>query len=1038
MPDLNTPSSLPRLADHGLLSLMAMFEDNFSVDWILEMSGLKASEILQELDKLFERKILQKEGPGVYSFRNEAQRKKIAQSVPQAEKELWHRSIAGIYFREMQSQDEAVLAASSHLIHLKNGEQECKVLMKAGDIYRKTHRHQKALQCYQKIIDDLEMAASTQAYQLFTNAVIAVSKIVELAPDVEATVPPLKTAVQKARDRKDDAHTALLEMHLAKNEWFCSHFNQAMRHFNRGWALAEKIDDPALKRSAVFLSTFFLYAQGRLREVIRNYEEVVSDIDKYPRGRFPMLSAQVVGVCYAFNGQIKRGMGLMDAIYEKCRSVGDLYVGSYVGYHIGSLLIELGQYEEAIYYLDLALDHALQTNNTYNSILISLNLALAHFRNHNQKEAVSYLSEAVRVTRERGIKIETHIYQNAEMFWAMEQGQLPAVQAALAMEDLKEWQKSRNILIKGGAYRYQALLEEKRGVETSKVLRSMKLSEKWLEESGHEIQLARTRMEMARLYLSMGQEKKAKGAMQKSAELLDSFLHDQVPDNLRFLLKDLRTDKNLLEEIMKLGQELATIRNDRDLVRHILATVNRITGAERGAVFLVNKETGKPAVVLRAARNIMEQDISRPEFQSSMKMVREAAFTGRARFRLTEAPRQSHPLENKVVHSCICVPMKFRETVLGVLYVDNRIFPSALKESDIRILDFFSSQAAIALDNARIHEQNRALIRKLEEEKRYLEEQQSEFQPPVEFVGECSAVRKVLNDVKKIAATDSTVLILGETGVGKELISTAIHERSSRAGKPFIRVNCSMFPEGLIASELFGHEKGAFTGADKRRLGRFELADGGTLFLDEIGDISHEVQVRLLRVLQNKEFERVGGRTTLRSDFRLLAATNRDLREDVKTGRFREDLYYRLNVLSLKIPPLRERKEDIPLLVDYFLDRHAKNLGKPRGAVTPEDLDKLVAYDWPGNVRELENVIERSAILSSGARLEIPDLSQSGASFALDRDAVSLEENERRHILWALKKTGGKVRGPGGAAELLEINHNTLFSRIKKLGIKRK
>ncbi|MBI9076753.1 MAG: sigma 54-interacting transcriptional regulator [Desulfatibacillum sp.] len=1038
MTDQNLSSFRSLHAPPGVAGLMALFEGAFSVDWILEMSGLKASEILQELENLFEKGILEKHGPGLYRFKDDTLRKEIAHSMPKEDRELWHRSIAGIYFREMGPREDAVLAASNHLLHLENDEEGCRTLLKAGDIHRKAHRHQKALLCYQRIIDDLENSDTPEGYELFTSAAIAVSKMVELAPDVEATVPPLKTAIQKARKRGDDSRTALLEMHLAKNEWFCSHFNQALRHFDRGWALAEKIDDPSLKRSAVFLSTFFLYAQGRLREVIRNYEEVVSDIDKYPKGRFPLLSAQVVGVCYAFNGQIKRGMGLMDAIYEKCRSTGDLYVGSYVGYHIGSLLIELGQYEEAIQYLDLALDHAAQTSNTYNSVLISLNLALAHFRNNNKDKAVKYLGEAIRITREKGIMIETHIYQNAEMFWAMEQGQLPGVKDALAIEEIREWQKSRNILIKGGAYRYQALLEEKRGGAKDKVLRSMKLSEKWLEESGHEIQLARTRMDLARLYLSMGQEKKAKDTMLKSAELLDTFLYDQVPDNLRFLLKDLRTDKNLLEEIMKLGQELATIRNDRDLVRHILATVNRITGAERGAVFLVNKEKGKPAVVLRAARNLMEQDISRPEFQSSMKMIREAAFTGRARFRLTEAPRQSDPLKNKAVHSCICVPLKFRETVLGVLYVDNRIFPSALKESDIRILGFFSAQAAIALDNARVHEQNRALIRKLEEEKRYLEEQQSEFQPPVEFVGDCAPVRKVLADVKKVAGTDSTVLILGETGVGKELIASAIHDQSARAGKAFIRVNCSMFPEGLIATELFGHEKGAFTGADQRRLGRFELADGGTLFLDEVGDISHEVQVRLLRVLQNKEFERVGGRATLRSDFRLLAATNRDLRQDVKSGKFREDLYYRLNVLSLKIPPLRERKADIPLLVDYFINRHARHLGKPRGTLNHEDLEKLIAYEWPGNVRELENVIERSAILSSGARLEIPDLIQGATALSQEREAATLEENERNHIAWALKRTGGKVRGPGGAAELLQINHNTLFSRMKKLGIKRK
>jgi len=273
--------------------------------------------------------------------------------------------------------------------------------------------------------------------------------------------------------------------------------------------------------------------------------------------------------------------------------------------------------------------------------------------------------------------------------------------------------------------------------------------------------------------------------------------------------------------------------------------------------------------------------------------------------------------------------------------------------------------------------------------------------------------------------------------VGKELVARAIHHQSARRGNPFIRVHCSSLPETLIPSELFGHEKGAFTGATQRRIGRFELADGGTLFLDEIGDLPPDIQVRLLRVLQNKEFERVGGSETLRSDFRLVTATNRDLEELMKAERFRGDLYYRLNVFPIVVPPLRERKEDIPLLAYYFLKNYSRKMGKNFERISEEEMEKLLQYHWPGNVREMENIIERGTILSTPPYFRVPELYSPRQETSSLQNAVTLQENERRHILWGLQKTKWKVRGTGGAAELLNIHPSTLEFRIKKLGIQR-
>jgi formate hydrogenlyase transcriptional activator len=350
-------------------------------------------------------------------------------------------------------------------------------------------------------------------------------------------------------------------------------------------------------------------------------------------------------------------------------------------------------------------------------------------------------------------------------------------------------------------------------------------------------------------------------------------------------------------------------------------------------------------------------------------------------------------------------------------------------------------------------------LRQLGLQNEYLQEEIKSAHNFGKIVGHSRALAEVLDKVRLVAETDSSVLILGETGTGKELFARAIHSSSPRKDRPLIKVNCSALPTGLIESELFGHEKGAFTGATEKRIGRFELANSGTIFLDEIGEVSGEVQLKLLRVLQEREFERLGGRETIRVDVRVIAATNRDLQRAVAEGSLRQDLYYRLSVFPLQVPPLRERPEDIPLLVHYFVGRHAARIGRRISRVPKATMERLVAYPWPGNVRELENVIERAVILSAGPDLEVAAEALSApVERADDSDAarqpdeprqvrasvrspidspLTLEEIDRTHIVEVLQRTGWKIDGADGAARLLKLHPSTLRSRIKKLGIRR-
>lgn len=334
------------------------------------------------------------------------------------------------------------------------------------------------------------------------------------------------------------------------------------------------------------------------------------------------------------------------------------------------------------------------------------------------------------------------------------------------------------------------------------------------------------------------------------------------------------------------------------------------------------------------------------------------------------------------------------------------------------------------------------LKNRLEEENIYLKSEIQDARLFSKIVGKSNALVYVLSRVKDVAETDATVLVQGETGTGKELITRAIHEQSKRSEKPFVKVNCAALPSSLVESELFGHERGAFTGAEQLRKGRFELADGGTLFLDEISELTLETQTKLLRVLQDGEFERVGGSQTLKVDVRVISATNHDLNQEVEKGRFRPDLFYRLNVYPITVPPLRKRREDIPLLVEHFIPQIASRIGKHIDQISPLMMEQSMGYDWPGNVRELKNVLERAIITTPDSVLRLPsEFNQTTVKQPKNVDVMenlsTLDDMERRHILTVLKTTNWRISGPDGAAKILDLNPSTLRSRIKKLDIKR-
>ncbi len=397
-----------------------------------------------------------------------------------------------------------------------------------------------------------------------------------------------------------------------------------------------------------------------------------------------------------------------------------------------------------------------------------------------------------------------------------------------------------------------------------------------------------------------------------------------------------------------------------------------------------------------------------------------------------------------------CVPLLAHGRKLGVLGVGS-FREDAFSAADQELLGHIANQIAIAVENALAYREIETLKNKLNEEKLYLEEEINTAYDFEGIIGSSPALRRILKQVETVAPTDSTVLIQGETGTGKEMIARAIHSLSERRQRTLVKLNCAAIPTGLLESELFGHEKGAFTGAIAQRIGRFELAHKGTMFLDEVGEIPLELQPKLLRVLQEQEFERLGNARTQRVDVRLLAATNRDLAQMAAENRFRSDLFYRLNVFPITIPPLRERPEDIPVLARFFANKFAGRMKKQIETISAEAVAVLQRYHWPGNIRELENMIERAVILTVGAELQIPlpeinvpakpaiAVAHSVSALAppSSSDSATLEAIEREHILRTLRETDWVVGGPAGAAARLGMKRTTLQNRMRKLGITR-
>ncbi|MBU3917521.1 GAF domain-containing protein, partial [bacterium] len=696
-----------------LMALTALFDGHFSIDWIVELTNLKISQVISILEDAVRQKKIVKLGSGLYSTQNQAEGHDPLKSFDTSKKRDYHNRIAGLLLRDLPDNEEKAMVLSHHLLQTSNDLDRCRYLVKAGDNNLKSFKTQKAFECHAKVLNDISALTGKEADQLFTETAIKYSKISIGRNDTSKVLGILREALFRAIRLKDKSRQALLEMHIAKNEWIMGKYSSAMSHFNKGWDLAAKQDDPNLRRSAITFNSFFLYWQGRYQEVVESYEKAVSDVEVFPKGQFPLLGTSTIGYCYTQVGQVTQGLGMIDAVRNICLKRGDLNLASFASGNLGCVMLDINRVDYAIEHLKMSAREAIEAGNKWVLLSAYLVLAYCYYKKGEKSHCAGYFCEFIKERKE--IKMGVSLYSYLmDLLWVMEQGDLPKVRGWSLEQEIQQGIKKENLFIKGIAYRYKSLLGQKRGMSDDERIGLLNQSLEILKKTGHQLQIAETEMEIARLDLLLGKNAQAKKRMKTVSRKLSGYSETLIPNDLKSLLDKLPEKEKLFEEILEMGQKMATAAHDSDFTKKAISAINRMTGAERGALFLFSKKDRVPKLRLHASNNLTLSQVNHPNFSSSMKMLEEVARTGEAC--ITGPDTDSDFFSEEHIRSRICVPMIHQKRVIGVFYNDNRLLSSAFKQSDLKLLSYFAAQAALTLDNARAYNEIKYLNEQLRQQ----------------------------------------------------------------------------------------------------------------------------------------------------------------------------------------------------------------------------------------------------------------------------------------------------------------------------------
>jgi transcriptional regulator with GAF, ATPase, and Fis domain/tetratricopeptide (TPR) repeat protein len=807
------------------------------------------------------------------------------------------------------------------------------------------------------------------------------------------------------------------------------------RYVDESWKIAELIGDRSLSRLAALAVCDSLFLEGRFADAVERYEKVVGKLEEFGDDEASLKAVASLGRCYVVCGRISRGMGMIEAGRSKAAALSFKDVVVYSNLMSILSLMEVRRTDEAEVRLKALLTMPEKDLDTYALSSAFGCMAFIHESKGEHDRAREYRD---RMAEQKGRPgwMSPRGSHLLEFLDQLESGGCFSETLNLSGE-IARILGSDDIYMRGIACRQRASHNLKALHSMGRAFLDLKNSERYLQMAGAEIELARTRIVLGDAYLREGGMRAALSYLNQAWSVLSTIDENLFPKDLRVVLmpEEHRTEL-MIERIISVSASVEMRQDIPTFLERVINVVMDFSLAMRGAIFV--DEGDEPRIA--ASRNLDPKLLKADQFSLILKVVSEVARTGKEivipasgeRSRFDEAS-----LAAAGISSVICMPARIGGRTHGYLYLDSQPGGQTLPEDHLPYLRLLCNQVAVGFSAMALFEKMKELKDRFEDEASFYKREMGISNPEKSIIGQSEAVRVVVGQIRQVAPTDSSVLITGETGVGKELVAMAIHNGSRRKDGPFIPVNLAALPQELVASELFGHEKGAFTGANERHKGRFELAHGGTIFLDEIGDLPPSIQVKLLRVLQEGIFERLGSAEPVRSDFRVVAATNKDLVKEVSDGTFRRDLYYRLNAFPIFVPPLRARKEDIILLAKHFADRFGKKTGRGMERIPLAEVRKLLPYEWPGNVRELKHFVERSVILSEGTRVSFtaPDQGIERVVAGDDTTIIPLADMERRYIEKALTSTHWKVSGVDGAAALLRIKPTTLLSRMKKLGV---
>ncbi|MBW2368149.1 MAG: sigma 54-interacting transcriptional regulator [Deltaproteobacteria bacterium] len=840
-------------------------------------------------------------------------------------------------------------------------------------------------------------------------------------------------AQQTAGDLGDKRSQALLSLGYGM---LLSHRqpSQAIPVFAQGKKAAEDLGDPDIMAAAAGHIGMYYGIQGLYKDALRYMERFQSDLTFSHHRDHNYNISIITGTSAFFTGRFHTAVGILLSQWRTAKIKGRKGQAAMLRAMLGTHLTALGHTPAGRLHLSEALSESLALDYEIAMMMSRVGLALHDMREDRIGDAYEHFKSAWADTKIGNIMRRFNAPWNLEMMQAFHREGYDPIPGWNFSEQFDRCMIGPNLHLRGVALRIGAEGKMRQGESSDRILPDIQAGEAYLTKSGDPTELTKTRVARIRLKLRDGDTKGAARLARSAWNKGPEFRNALPRETLSFLYEQAELSsakhsagEDFLGKFLQLLDAFYPPWEPDEGFDIMVRLSNRVLGAERGALFVFNKDHRSPAPEMKAACNLTAVEAAHPDFSIIMEQIIKTFQENRPRVIRSEK-MPSWPLDAHV-RSLVCIPVDISAGTKGVLFHANTYLEDNFPNQDNQALVTFGRSLGDCIKFIKTRREKPVFSPHTTLPPRHAGED--------EILTRDATMRKIIDQTETAARSDATVMILGDTGTGKELFAKKIHTASLRAKGPFVIVDATAIPENLVESELFGYEKGAFTGADRMKRGQIETAHNGTLFVDEVGELPLPTQAKLLRAFDNKSFHRIGGTRQKHSNFRLVIATNRDLSKEVAAGRFRQDLFYRLNVVSIHLPPLQKRGKDMVLLANHFLRKYTTRYRKAELQMSPQDEARLRAYPWPGNVRELKNVMERATILSVGDRLELNLATGRDLPEDLSSDNVlTMEDMQRRYIEKVLEITGGRLSGPNGAATLLGMKTTTLFSRMQKLGLR--